>query len=221
MYMNTGHGRPSQCTHSTGVFAAGYVQVEGCAEAPDEATLRYVREASTYLSSSRSPPPTLPSPACPHPPIKHNSGNLMSSLSDHVAFFLGTHGPSLTLETACSSSLVALAMAVAALRKGDCDYAIVTCVNIPQDKDFHLSLQVRVACIHTGVPVLRFVTHASRNRPTPQHGLTGVRRAERHRDLAPLRRGRAQGIRPRRGRYAASLSPSPVADNHRPIQSPN
>lgn len=65
----------------------------------------------------------------------------MSSLSDHVAFFLGTHGPSLTLETACSSSLVALAMAVAALRKGDCDFAIVTCVNIPQDKDFHLSLQ--------------------------------------------------------------------------------
>lgn len=64
----------------------------------------------------------------------------MSSLSDHVAFFLGTHGPSLTLETACSSSLVALAMAVAALRKGDCDYAIVTCANIPQDKDFHLSL---------------------------------------------------------------------------------
>jgi len=33
-----------------------------------------------------------------------------------------------------------MAMAVAALRKGDCDYAIVTCVNIPQDKDFHLSL---------------------------------------------------------------------------------
>lgn len=74
----------------------------------------------------------------------------MSSLSDHVAFFLGTHGPSLTLETACSSSLVALAMAVAALRKGDCDYAIVTCVNIPQDKDFHLSLQVRTV----PVPVL-------------------------------------------------------------------
>jgi acyl transferase domain-containing protein len=70
----------------------------------------------------------------------------MSSLSDHVAFFLGTHGPSLTLETACSSSLVAMAMAVAALRKGDCDYAIVTCVNIPQDKDFHLSL-VRGAMI--------------------------------------------------------------------------
>ena len=68
-------------------------------------------------------------------------GKLMSSLSDHVAFYLGTHGPSVTLETACSSSLVALSMAVAALRKGDCDFAIVACVNIPQDKDFHLSLQ--------------------------------------------------------------------------------
>jgi acyl transferase domain-containing protein len=66
----------------------------------------------------------------------------MSSLSDHVAFFLGTHGPSFTLDTACSSSLVALAMAVATLRKGDCDYAIVTCVNLPQHKDFHLALQV-------------------------------------------------------------------------------
>lgn len=65
----------------------------------------------------------------------------MSSLADHISFFLGTHGPSLTLETACSSSLVALVMAVAALRKGDCDYAIVVSVNIPQDKDFHLSLQ--------------------------------------------------------------------------------
>jgi len=92
----------------TGIFAAGYVQVEHAQEAPDETTLR---------------------------------GSLMSSLSDHVAFFLGTHGPSVTLETACSSSLVALSLAVAALRKGDCDYAIVACVNIPQDKDFHLSLQ--------------------------------------------------------------------------------
>ena len=77
-------------------------------------------------------------------------GCLMSSLSDHVAFFLGTHGPSVTLETACSSSLVALSMAVAALRKGDCDYAIVACVNIPQDKDFHLSLQACGVLSSTG-----------------------------------------------------------------------
>jgi len=101
----------------TGIFAAGYVQVGHCVEAPDETTLR---------------------------------GSLMSSLSDHVAFFLGTHGPSVTLETACSSSLVAVSMAVAALRKGDCDYAIVTCVNIPQDKDFHLSLQACGVLSSTG-----------------------------------------------------------------------
>lgn len=101
----------------TGIFAAGYVQVAHCVEAPDETKLR---------------------------------GSLMSSLSDHVAFFLGTHGPSVTLETACSSSLVALSMAVAALRKGDCDYAIVACVNIPQDKDFHLSLQACGVLSSTG-----------------------------------------------------------------------
>lgn len=66
----------------------------------------------------------------------------MSSIADHVSYFLGTHGPSLTTETACSSSMVALAMAVATLRKGDCDYAIVTAHNIPKFKDFTLSLQV-------------------------------------------------------------------------------
>lgn len=77
-------------------------------------------------------------------------GSLMSSLADHVSFFLGTHGPSLTIETACSSSLVALAMAVASLRKGDCDYAIVATTNCPESKDFHLSLQVR----HLTEPIL-------------------------------------------------------------------
>lgn len=69
----------------------------------------------------------------------------MSSIADHVSYFLGTHGPSLTTETACSSSMVALAMAVATLRKGDCDYAIVTAHNIPKFKDFTLSLQVGTA----------------------------------------------------------------------------
>lgn len=53
-------------------------------------------------------------------------GTIMSSLSDHVAYFLGVNGPSINLETACSSSLVALAMAAASLQQGDCDTALGT-----------------------------------------------------------------------------------------------
>lgn len=47
------------------------------------------------------------------------------------------------METACSSSLVAIAMAVASLQQGDCDTALVTGLNYLNEKDFHLSLQVR------------------------------------------------------------------------------
>lgn len=60
-----------------------------------------------------------------------------------VSYFLGTYGPSITMETACSSSLVAIAMAVASLQQGDCDTALVTGLNYLNEKDFHLSLQVR------------------------------------------------------------------------------
>lgn len=63
-------------------------------------------------------------------------------MSDHVAFFLGTHGPSVTLDTACSSFMVALAGAVSSLRQGDCDYAIVAGCNLHEARDFTLSLQV-------------------------------------------------------------------------------
>jgi acyl transferase domain-containing protein len=59
-----------------------------------------------------------------------------------VAYFLGTRGPTVTLETACSSSLVALSLAVGSLHKGDCDLALVLGVNTLTHKDFHLSLQV-------------------------------------------------------------------------------
>jgi acyl transferase domain-containing protein len=68
----------------------------------------------------------------------------MSSIADHVSYFLGTHGPSVTLETACSSSLVAMAMAAASLNVGDCDTAVVIGINYLSEKDFHLSLQVRI-----------------------------------------------------------------------------
>jgi acyl transferase domain-containing protein len=58
-----------------------------------------------------------------------------------VAYFLGTHGPTVTLETACSSSLVALAMACGSLERGDCDTAVVVGINFLNHRDFTLSLQ--------------------------------------------------------------------------------
>lgn len=72
----------------------------------------------------------------------HIRGNLTSTVADRVAYFLGTHGPTLSIETACSSSLVALTNAVAALRKGDCDYAIVATANKGGFRDYGIALQV-------------------------------------------------------------------------------
>ena len=67
-------------------------------------------------------------------------GGLSSSISDRVAYFLGTHGPTLTVETACSSSLVALTIAVDSIRNGSCDVAIVATVNM-SNPEYELSLQ--------------------------------------------------------------------------------
>ncbi len=67
-------------------------------------------------------------------------GGLMSSMSDRVAYFLGTHGPTLTVETACSSSLVALSLAVDSIRNGACDVAIVVTANVGS-LEYELALQ--------------------------------------------------------------------------------
>ena len=67
-------------------------------------------------------------------------GGLMSGLSDRISYFLGTHGPSLTLETACSSSLVAMTIAANSIRNGSCDVAILVCINI-FNHEYELALQ--------------------------------------------------------------------------------
>lgn len=71
-------------------------------------------------------------------------GGLMSGTSDRIAYFLGTHGPSVTVETACSSSLVALTLAVDSIRNGSSDVAIVASIN-------RLSTEYDLALQATGV----------------------------------------------------------------------
>ena len=58
------------------------------------------------------------------------SGNHFNAISGRLAYFLGTHGPSITLDTACSSSLVAVDRACRSLRDDECTLAIAGGVNL-------------------------------------------------------------------------------------------
>lgn len=58
------------------------------------------------------------------------TGNNLAILSNRISYIFDLHGPSFTIDTACSSSLVALDAAVAAIRSGRIDTAIVGGVNI-------------------------------------------------------------------------------------------
>ena len=58
------------------------------------------------------------------------SGNTINAISGRLSYFLGTHGPSITMDTACSSSLVAVDRACRSLRDDECTLAIAGGVNL-------------------------------------------------------------------------------------------
>ncbi|WP_231726023.1 type I polyketide synthase, partial [Sphingomonas sp. CCH16-B10] len=58
------------------------------------------------------------------------TGSFASMLANRLSFFLDLTGPSVCVDTSCSSSLVAVHAAVQALRRGECETALVAGVNL-------------------------------------------------------------------------------------------
>ncbi|MCP4043983.1 MAG: polyketide synthase, partial [Gammaproteobacteria bacterium] len=66
-------------------------------------------------------------------------GNYANVLSNRLSYFLGTHGPSSTINAACASSLVAIHEAKRALQSGECRYALAAGVNLNLTPWKHIS----------------------------------------------------------------------------------
>jgi acyl transferase domain-containing protein/NAD(P)-dependent dehydrogenase (short-subunit alcohol dehydrogenase family)/acyl carrier protein len=57
------------------------------------------------------------------------SGTTAFPLSGRLSYFLGLHGPCMSVDTACASALTALHLAVEGLRRGECEVALAGGVN--------------------------------------------------------------------------------------------
>ena len=61
------------------------------------------------------------------------TGSALSIAANRVSYVFDLRGPSLSVDTACSSSMTAMHYAKEALRRGECEYAVVAGVNVLLD----------------------------------------------------------------------------------------
>ncbi|MCC2314660.1 type I polyketide synthase [Cellulomonas xiejunii] len=84
-------------------------------------------------------------------PMDYGNRASLAGASGRISYHLGATGPSMTVDTACSSSLVALHAALAALRNGECDHALVGGVNLVLAPTIHQSTARAGALSRSGV----------------------------------------------------------------------